>query len=139
MSTHRIIVSAKGQVVIPAELRERLSLAKGAPATWNEEGRLVLTPMTERPLDEIMGLLKPRRPASRPCSRGRCLSGSVSANEKKSDDFAVHARQYAPLCPRRHALIGFFEGRQPVAEKVRQMVGQALRQDLPLLMSAELG
>jgi predicted nucleic acid-binding protein len=35
-----------------------------------------------------------------------------------------------------NALIAFFEDRQRVAEKVRQLLGQALRQDLPLLMSA---
>lgn len=60
MATYRTVVSSKGQVVIPAELRERLSLEKGTPATWSEDGgRLVLTPMTERRLDEIMGFLKP--------------------------------------------------------------------------------
>jgi bifunctional DNA-binding transcriptional regulator/antitoxin component of YhaV-PrlF toxin-antitoxin module len=47
-------------VVIPAELRQQLGLEKGTRATWSEErGRLVLTPMTERQLDEIMGFLKP--------------------------------------------------------------------------------
>ena len=46
--------------MIPAELRQQLGLEKGTPATWSEEGgRLVLTPMTERQLDEIMGFLKP--------------------------------------------------------------------------------
>jgi predicted nucleic acid-binding protein len=35
-----------------------------------------------------------------------------------------------------NALIGFFEDRQRVAAKVHQLLGQALRQDLPLLMSA---
>jgi predicted nucleic acid-binding protein len=35
-----------------------------------------------------------------------------------------------------NALIGFFEDRRRVAEKVRQLLGEALRQDLPLLMSA---
>ena len=35
-----------------------------------------------------------------------------------------------------NALIGFFEGRHRSAEKVRQLLGEALRQDLPLLMSA---
>jgi AbrB family looped-hinge helix DNA binding protein len=60
MAAYRTVVSSKGQVVIPAELRQRLSLEKGTPATWKEEGgRLVLTPMTERQLDEIMGFLKP--------------------------------------------------------------------------------
>lgn len=60
MSSYRTVVSSKGQVVIPAELRQRLSLKKGTPAMWSEEGgRLVLTPMTEQQLDEIMGFLKP--------------------------------------------------------------------------------
>lgn len=35
-----------------------------------------------------------------------------------------------------NALFGFFEGRRVVAEKVRQLLGEALRQDLPLLISA---
>ena len=35
-----------------------------------------------------------------------------------------------------NALIGFFEDRQRVAEKVRQLLVEALRQDLPLLISA---
>ena len=61
MTAYRTVVSSKGQVVIPAELRERLCLEKGTRATWSEEnGRLVLTPMTERRLDEIMGFLKPK-------------------------------------------------------------------------------
>jgi bifunctional DNA-binding transcriptional regulator/antitoxin component of YhaV-PrlF toxin-antitoxin module len=62
MAAYRTVVSSRGPVVIPAELRQRLSLEKGTPATWSEEGgRLVLTPMTERQLDEIMGFLKPAR------------------------------------------------------------------------------
>jgi AbrB family looped-hinge helix DNA binding protein len=60
MSTYQTVVSSKGQVVIPAELRERLKLKKGTRATWREEnGRLVLTPI-EHLLDEIQGFLKPR-------------------------------------------------------------------------------
>ncbi len=60
MATYRTIISSKGQVVIPAELREQLGLQKGTQATWAEEqGRLVLTPVTERLLDEIQGFLKP--------------------------------------------------------------------------------
>jgi AbrB family looped-hinge helix DNA binding protein len=58
---YRTVVSSKGQVVIPAELREQLGLKKGSPATWSREnGRLVLTPIAERLLDEIQGCLKPR-------------------------------------------------------------------------------
>ena len=60
MAAYRTVVSSKGQVVIPAELRQQLGLEKGTRATWSEErGRLVLTPMTEKRLDEIMGFLKP--------------------------------------------------------------------------------
>jgi predicted nucleic acid-binding protein len=35
-----------------------------------------------------------------------------------------------------NALIGFFEGRAGVSEKVKRLLGEALRQELPLLMSA---
>jgi AbrB family looped-hinge helix DNA binding protein len=60
MRSYPTVISSKGQVVIPAELREQLGLDKGTRATWTEEkGRLVLTPITERRLDEIMGFLKP--------------------------------------------------------------------------------
>jgi antitoxin PrlF len=60
MRAYRTVISSKGQVVIPAELREQFGLEKGTPATWSEEqGRLVLTPITERRLREIRGFLKP--------------------------------------------------------------------------------
>ena len=60
MGSYRTKISSKGQVVIPAELREQFGLKKGTPATWSEErGRLVLTPITERRLKEIRGFLKP--------------------------------------------------------------------------------
>lgn len=59
MSTYRTVISSKGQVVIPAELREQFGLEKGTPATWSEEkGRLVLTPMTRQRLRQIRGFLK---------------------------------------------------------------------------------
>jgi len=60
MSSYRTVISSKGQVVIPAELREQLGLEKGTAATWTEErGRLVLTPIAESFLDEMQGCLKP--------------------------------------------------------------------------------
>jgi len=43
------------------------------------------------------------------------------------------ARRYALDA---NALIGFFEGRKGVADRVRHLLEQALRRDLPLLMSA---
>jgi AbrB family looped-hinge helix DNA binding protein len=61
MSSYRTVVSSKGQVVIPAELRQQLGLQKGTPATWREEGgKLVLTPMTEQGLKAIVGFQKPK-------------------------------------------------------------------------------
>jgi AbrB family looped-hinge helix DNA binding protein len=61
MRSYPTIISSKGQVVIPAELREQYGLDKGTRATWTEdEGRLVLTPMTMRRIKEIRGFLKPR-------------------------------------------------------------------------------
>jgi AbrB family looped-hinge helix DNA binding protein len=61
MSSYRTVISSKGQVVIPAELRERYKLKKGTPAVWRDEhGRFVLTPITEQRLDEIQGFLKPK-------------------------------------------------------------------------------
>ncbi|MGA2858510.1 MAG: AbrB/MazE/SpoVT family DNA-binding domain-containing protein [Candidatus Sulfotelmatobacter sp.] len=58
--TYQVVISSKGQVVIPAELRGRLGLKKGVRAMWREQdGQLILTPI-ERILDEIQGFLKPR-------------------------------------------------------------------------------
>jgi AbrB family looped-hinge helix DNA binding protein len=56
----RTKTNAKGQVTIPAELRERFGIQEGTRINWKEErGRLVLTPMTERLIHERMGILKP--------------------------------------------------------------------------------
>jgi AbrB family looped-hinge helix DNA binding protein len=61
MSIHRTVISSKGQVIIPAEMRERYGLKKGTPATWTEEkGRLILTPVTVQRIREIRGFLKPK-------------------------------------------------------------------------------
>jgi AbrB family looped-hinge helix DNA binding protein len=60
MTIYRTTISSKGQVVLPVELRQRLGLKKGTRATWTEDrGRIVLTPMNERLLDEIQGFLEP--------------------------------------------------------------------------------
>jgi len=61
MGSYRTTISSKGQVVIPAELREQLNLEKGTIATWKQEdGRLILTPITEQRINEIMGCIKPK-------------------------------------------------------------------------------
>jgi AbrB family looped-hinge helix DNA binding protein len=61
MATYQTVISSKGQVVVPAELRDLLGLKKGTRATWTaEKGRLILMPINEQFLDEIQGFLKPR-------------------------------------------------------------------------------
>lgn len=61
MKVFRTTVSSKGQVVIPASLREEFGLKQGTAANWVKEGgRLVLSPITEKRLDEIIGCLKPK-------------------------------------------------------------------------------
>jgi AbrB family looped-hinge helix DNA binding protein len=58
---HRTVVNAKGQVMIPAELRKQLEIKPGTRVTWFEEkGRLILAPMTSRRINEIRGFLKPK-------------------------------------------------------------------------------
>jgi AbrB family looped-hinge helix DNA binding protein len=60
MSSYRTVISSKGQVVIPAELREEFGLAKGTRATWTKErGRLILVPITTQRLRELRGCLRP--------------------------------------------------------------------------------
>jgi len=60
LAMRRTKTNAKGQVTIPAELRERFGIEKGTRINWKEEqGRLVLTLMTERFIHECMGILKP--------------------------------------------------------------------------------
>jgi len=62
MRSYHTRISSKGQVAIPAELREQFGLQKGTPATWIEDqGTLLLQPITERTLDDFMGFLKTPR------------------------------------------------------------------------------
>ncbi len=45
----RTVISSKGRVTIPAELRKRLELNPGTHVTWSKENeKLVLTPPTRR-------------------------------------------------------------------------------------------
>ena len=59
MSAYQTIISSKGQVVVPAQLRKRFGLKEGTRAMWREEkGQLVLSSF-ERVLDDVQGFLKP--------------------------------------------------------------------------------
>lgn len=61
METYPIRISSKGQVIIPAEIRKRNGLVTGTRATWTEnQGQLILTPVSAQRLKQIRGILKPR-------------------------------------------------------------------------------
>ena len=94
------------------------------------------TPITGRRLDEIMDFPSRRR-VSRRYSRHLSKSGSGSAGEKNSGQivrsFDASSRRYVLDA---NALIGFFEGRLGVSERARGRLREAVRQDVPLLMSA---
>lgn len=49
---------------------------------------------------------------------------------------AVWGREQRRYVLDANALIGLFEGRASVSEKVKKLISEAVRQDLPLLMSA---
>lgn len=52
-------VSTKGQLVIPAEMRELLGIAPGTRIAITVQGsRLVLEPVTEKLVDDTRGLFK---------------------------------------------------------------------------------
>jgi AbrB family looped-hinge helix DNA binding protein len=59
METFFTVASSKGQIVIPAALREELGIKAGTRlALTPEEGRLILQPVTEHFIDSVMGSCK---------------------------------------------------------------------------------
>jgi AbrB family looped-hinge helix DNA binding protein len=59
MDTVFTIASSKGQIVIPAALRQKLGIKAGTRlAVSREEDRLVLQPVTEDFIDKVMGSCK---------------------------------------------------------------------------------
>jgi AbrB family looped-hinge helix DNA binding protein len=61
MASYRTFISTKGRVTIPAEFRERFRIKPGTIVTWrDEQGRLVLTPLTKKRLSKIVGFSKPQ-------------------------------------------------------------------------------
>jgi antitoxin PrlF len=54
-------VNAKGQVVIPADIRERLDIKQGTKVAFvEEEGRLFLQPVTDAFIESMRGSLSKR-------------------------------------------------------------------------------
>lgn len=58
MATNAIVTS-KGQIVIPAEIRKKYGIKKGTQvAFFEDKGRLVLQPITDDFIDSLAGSLK---------------------------------------------------------------------------------
>jgi AbrB family looped-hinge helix DNA binding protein len=61
-----VTVSAKGWIVIPAELRKRHNLAPGAQVQVVDYGGvLALVPKLQRPIQQAAGMLKGRKSLTR--------------------------------------------------------------------------
>ena len=57
MATTYITMSTKGQVIIPAELRERLHIEPGTKIAVSTEGtKLVLQPITDQFIESLCGI-----------------------------------------------------------------------------------
>jgi bifunctional DNA-binding transcriptional regulator/antitoxin component of YhaV-PrlF toxin-antitoxin module len=57
----RSVLNTKGQATIPVELRQQLEIKPGTRVHGSEEqGRLVMAPMTLRRMNEIRGFLRPK-------------------------------------------------------------------------------
>ena len=140
MKSYRTVVSSKGQVVIPAELREQYGLDKGTPATWTEEeGRLVLTPMTMQRIKEIRGFLKPGAGRAFGILRSCSQNASASANERTNDRCLSRGRARRYVLDA-NALIGFFEDREGTAGKIEHLLERGPASGLATLdVGGELG
>jgi AbrB family looped-hinge helix DNA binding protein len=58
MATNAIVTS-KGQIVIPAEIRKKYGIKKGTRVAFIEDGlRLILTPVTDEFIESLRGCLK---------------------------------------------------------------------------------
>jgi len=58
----RVTMSAKGQIVIPAEVRRKLSLKAGAHLrVYDEGGKILLVPEVEDPVSSGLGFLRRQR------------------------------------------------------------------------------
>ncbi len=56
---HRVVISEKGQICIPASLRQRFGLQKGDRLVVEEsDGAIVLRPLPRHPLLALRGKLK---------------------------------------------------------------------------------
>lgn len=66
----------KGQIVIPAKIRERFKIKKGTQINVYDDGkRIIVEPLADDPIEEGRGMLK---------TRGKILKALVEDRKKES-------------------------------------------------------
>ena len=61
MKEHTSVVTRKGQVTIPAEIRRALDLQEGDTVTWIQEGEEIRLTAARYTVESAFGSVKPRR------------------------------------------------------------------------------
>lgn len=73
---HRVTISARGQIVIPAELRRKMGLSGGTHLRLYESGaKVVLVPELADPVETGFGFLKKRQPEGTEASKESISEG----------------------------------------------------------------
>ena len=63
MATNAVVTS-KGQIVIPAEIRKKYGITKGTRISFVEvKGNLIMQPINEAFIESLEGCLKDRKPS----------------------------------------------------------------------------
>jgi len=106
------VVNARGQATIPVELRKRLKIKPGTRVNWIEEnGRLMLIPMTARGIKEIRGFLKPKS------GEPSAFEESLKERARKRQKEDLKAEQYDAE----------FKGKKAKAETIMRRYRNTLR------------
>jgi len=86
---HAAYVTSKGQLVIPAKIRRRFNIKKGTRVNFIEEnGRLLLQPVTREYIASFRGILK-LRPGEKPATQ-QLLEDRVADLRREEKKIARH-------------------------------------------------
>lgn len=83
MTERLSVITRKGQVTIPAEIRRALDLKEGDTIAWRQEGEIVQIVPARYTLESAFGSVEPRR---RPEDFGALTDAAKAAKAKSSVD-----------------------------------------------------